>query len=625
MKEYKKLVRIKYDNRSFDIFIDGNHRKFFLEVRIVDGKETYFYLNLKDYLYLDKIYNHKDNVLYSKKYKFPYKVIISASLALILTSSINLTGNHFKLQCDNKYVKSIDFESKDISQNRIVLGENEIVFDEDTKEIVLEEDFDINNELSQEEIIEGVGTYDIPFEDDEPEYYMVTEYLKSVYELDSYGVEKVTFDDVRKTFEHNQDIPDEYRGYVSEYIDLLEERLPEIDLRTFNENLKKMKFETIGLDDWYISYADAYISCLKDTTTLTFKSEYESEERKKACIIHELSHALRLGIFEVINEEEKMIYRLENDYRVGNYYVYGDYFNEGFNTIIHHYLLSDDYENFFEKESQHFSTGYDKTSIVYQILKLLDGKYNIYDFLNYDATKTETLLKEYGIAELIDLYDVLMVSLRNPDVNIIEESELMTTYEDILAELRFKQLKEKGLNYQQLTEVSHNFSTNDRFSTLLEEDFFSGDWTHYYNGEADMVTRTIVDFDEFGNQNIMEIEDFNPQILIYHDQFVVYDQKLYNNDGKRYPEIYLIATEENGTINYTLGLMKEENKYFDLLNSGIFELDESKSIYEPFIEKLGLANLNIKINFDNFVKTEMCQKLGEELINKLEMNDNKLR
>ena len=51
--------------------------------------------------------------------------------------------------------------------------------------------------------------------------------------LDEINMEKVSFNDVRLTLANNQKIDEEYKKYISEYIDRLEERLPEIDLRIF--------------------------------------------------------------------------------------------------------------------------------------------------------------------------------------------------------------------------------------------------------------------------------------------------------------------------------------------------------------------------------------------------------
>ena len=80
MKTYNKLIRIKYNGKLYDIFSDENHRKVFLEVRIIDGEEKYFYININDYLYLNSIYNVKPNIFYyqnnKNKKKFTYKLFL---------------------------------------------------------------------------------------------------------------------------------------------------------------------------------------------------------------------------------------------------------------------------------------------------------------------------------------------------------------------------------------------------------------------------------------------------------------------------------------------------------------------------------------------------------------------
>ena len=91
-----------------------------------------------------------------------------------------------------------------------------------------------------------------PFGKNEVEAYEVRtvyEWVDSIEELKQFFPGQVTFHTIRTSLKRNTNINDEYRAYTNEFIDLLEEKYPDIDLTVFNENLKIFEVKEITKKD----------------------------------------------------------------------------------------------------------------------------------------------------------------------------------------------------------------------------------------------------------------------------------------------------------------------------------------------------------------------------------------
>jgi len=358
--KYNKLTRIKIKNKLYDIFSDENHCKFFLEVKLVDGKEKYYYVDIKTYYYLNKIYNCKNNIMYLKDKKGKRKLSLSEKLY--------------------------------VSFGIAYMGLCSVVLTDKIIDAKLQRNTGLTNQTAYTE-----QRYDIS----------ETSYLNDC-------LEDVTFSDLRKTLMDNSKISLKYKEYINRYIDLLEERLPKLDLRIFNENLKKLSFEVVDSKDWEHPDAMGYIRTTSDWTIITLKSEYGNEYEEWLVISHELTHMLR-GAY--IKTKDGII---KFDF---NFSAYGEAFKEAFTEVVNGYIITDDYENYFNEAYRSY-TGYDRYSnTAFQILKLADTEYTMYDFFNYGIDKFEELLRQYNLDELIDLYDVDMAS-ENNNITVMEKFKI---------------------------------------------------------------------------------------------------------------------------------------------------------------------------------------------------------
>ncbi len=191
MQEYQLLGNINYQNKIVAIFQDKVGRKTFLEV---DKKGEYQYLSVKDFLYLNNIYNNVNAlVLDVPRYKFREMAVLSITGALIL----NIVVQNFNLE-------SKAFRSYEAS----ILG-NSLT-------------------LSLE---------------DEPKEYV---YLDKIEDVEEFLNDDR---DIKAILENNSDIPLEYKDYIYTFKDKLIEAYPEFDLRIFYHNLKTLKVVLMSEDE----------------------------------------------------------------------------------------------------------------------------------------------------------------------------------------------------------------------------------------------------------------------------------------------------------------------------------------------------------------------------------------
>ena len=549
MKNYIKLAKIKYNNKRFVVFSDNNHKKTFIEVKVKDNKEVYYYPLLEDVINLNLVFNHGDK-LYSKKYKFDEKVyakrkklrpIINFSLGVIIGISATLT---YKLTKE----KYPFFGYK--AENKIIVTDNA--------------------------------------------------------QLDDLNLEEVTFEDVRQTLNENKNIGLKYKNYILEYLEALEERLPNVDLRIFNKNLKNLYFKVIPIDEWdEPTVAGAYYIA---DNYIKIKSEYKTEYREKFVIFHELTHVTNSGIYEKekIDNEYYVIKKTYQD--LENEYGYGTM--EAMTEIITDYLISSNYTMYFTVESHNYDSYKVPANTIFQILKLVDD-YTLYDYFNSDIYKFEEVISKYNIEEVLPLLDIEVSDEKAGDLEI-EESNL-EQYQDIILKERFKRLKQDGkldeiLAYRRIknTNISKEENRIEIIEDLFQEHFIDieikEEGTHQHTTYNIVLPDSCVEKNEFDFLSVLNVDLYNGESKIYHSN----PEKLFfymENEKYRVGYIENTYLSVNGV---------SINNYYDIKSKKELKLKDDDIIYvSEFLEYyMGIKSqngiyYNIKIDIS---------KLNEETI-----------
>ena len=192
-----------------------------------------------------------------------------------------------------------------------------------------------------------------PFGNDEVKAYNTKkeyEWVGSLDELKKFFPEQVTFDNLKISLKENSKIDKEYRTYTNEFIDLLEERYPDIDLTVFNENLKIFEVKEISKKEMTKDKKrESYYQV--PTTTIYMHDEHKSINNKKYCYFHELWHMFNNLYIEKGNN---VYYKNPSMYESN-----GTAFDEGMTTFLT--------EQLFTSDIQGYTKQYDEISILYYI------------------------------------------------------------------------------------------------------------------------------------------------------------------------------------------------------------------------------------------------------------------
>ena len=386
MIEGNKLIRIEYNNKIYDILVDETHTKHFIEVRTKDGKEKFYHPNLGDLIKLNLIYNTSKDEKFDKRKKYRFKQETIKNLK-IKYNNIKKLSKHITKLTNIAVIAAV-----------IITLKNKI------------DDYDI------------------------PEIAIGTVEIKNNDELDEFNINQVTFDEVRNTLDQNTNFKGKYKNLANEYIDLLEKKLPNIDLRLLNENLKDMNIDLcygqILKDE---NAAGEYNS---NTRVLSICTGYD-EKTFKSIYFHELTHALTTLNRQVSFMDEKIIRNQKILKQYEQSKTYGEAIDEGFTEIITNFLLSryntmDDYLKDDSKKFVGYSTVVAPTC--YKLVKLTYDEYSIYDYVNGNVEEFANILKKYDLDGIIDYLDVIKRSDDSTKIKIADSYEFKT-YTDRLENL----------------------------------------------------------------------------------------------------------------------------------------------------------------------------------------------
>lgn len=566
MKTYTKLFRIKYNNKIFDIFSDENHRKTFLEIRLENGIEKTYYPELKDYIHLELIYNKNSDILYSRKYTFKEKIVVFSAIGIATISSFQLLTN--KILDNYTLCKE--------SQNYQVVTS-------------LNEDYEINVSEDNKEIEVNENTNPIVYE---------------------YEFAEITFDDVRSALKNNVDISKKYREYIELLIERLEERMPEIDLRTFYYNLKSLSFNIIPNDKWLEGRDGSYNP---NTNTITLKESYD-QGYEVIVVFHELCHTLK----NIVLKDNDIIVLL----KTFNILYYGKSFSEGFNTILTNYLLVDDWQNYFDADNRIYVEYTEMASTQYQILKLLNGKYDLYDYLNGDMYDLEPKLEELGIADITNIMDAYANTVAG--ITIIDNQEYDNLKQKIL-ELRIKDELSNGKSdielYNFVYQVQLYEATIESLTSHIKSDDIYSRTKELFGENMHICTKILSsrndsDWNIRINNNALT-NTVDNKVNIYKDNNVLSTKGPYNSED------LIIYQKYNGDEPcYRIGIKKFEGKQYNIggedkaivqYESNIYDILTGEKVkdYEIYDDMVSILSnyTGLSLQFyDIDINTDMLEK-----------------
>ncbi len=547
MDQYRKILRVKYQNKIFDIFVDEEHKKHFLEVRIENNQEHYYYPNLKDYVALNNIYNISDNILYEKKYSFPKKILVTGTLGVILALSIKPIEKIYTLEKQSNVTQSIEFEQSNYNYNYEIKNDMIIIYHADALEI--------------------------------------------------FGYNKVSFNEVEKTLEKNNAIPKKYKEYILEFIQTLKERLPKLDLTVFNENLKDLEIEVVENDAWSHENSDGFYVPLSNT--ITVKENYADEQVEKLVMFHELVHTINNAYLTCKDKETSTEYKIEVSYDTTN--NYGRSFTEGMTTIVTDYLLSPNWENYFEMDSHLYTRYSPYANLEYQFL-MLDENYTVYNFLNGNVKLLEPHLKNLGLEDMVDILDT---SMNTSEKDIQDRTSLENLEKNIINQRIVKMIEEGQSDleiYQHLCHLPLYFNPKyETYTEILNQN--KNDWTFRIENPTVTEQEILVDINEIAQKQTITTK--NKEIKIYDENKVILETSSVNN-------ILIYSLKNDTEEKYYFGYIDYRNDtMFNILTSEVINKEDIKNSIqlESLVSNFGIVNININTSF---LETEYLKKIVRE-------------
>ena len=316
------------------------------------------------------------------------------------------------------------------------------------------------------------------------------EYLDSIDELKKYFSEDITFDMVRQSLENNHNISDEYREYTNEFINLLEQKYPNIDLTIFNENIKIFNVYEITANEMKEEKTrEAYYDVAN--VSITMHNEHNSIDRKKYCYFHELWHMfnnLCLEVDGIIFYKTPTLYELD-----------GTAFDEGMNTFLTEQLIDVGLSSYVRQLDQ------------IKILHEIYGDELIYIYLDSGIEGVEIrLAKDIGYREMYEL-------IKNMNYELEEKLNDPTLIFNILANLYVKSGKENRITTNNIIDILENLIYDKEVKEQILLNFDSR------VGVVQIPEDALVSFDD---TNFYELEDLyfvecNEETYIVNDEIVI--------------------------------------------------------------------------------------------------------
>ena len=282
MIEYRKIAKFSYKGNTYQLLVDKDNKYFFLKI---DSDGVYSYVSMDEYMAFINIFCRKPSTMMitdektgrkSKRLKVVPKVILGTT-AVVLSATVITTAIN-----DAKYDKIVAEYAKN-------MGDSEYVENSIQKHVsFLVED-------SQEELVVDTKL-DSAFNDDV--YIFDMEYLDDYLDYKTASKEMLL-----NALNNNTKIGGQYKILMTEFIDNLCEKYPDVDKRVLYENLKGLEVVECSKDELMMKTLNVD-SCAcyvrNENKIYTLKDyKYEKGTWEYQIIFHEMGHALTCGNIKV--------------------------------------------------------------------------------------------------------------------------------------------------------------------------------------------------------------------------------------------------------------------------------------------------------------------------------------
>lgn len=312
---------------------------------------------------------------------------------------------------------------------------------------------------------------DIQFTDNKAGH-VVDEENRMIYILDYQlldgilGRKEVTVDDVYKSIDNNQNIPDDYKEQFKVFTKAMDEYYGVIDYRIYNYNMQNITIEKLTPEEKAENNITSIASFDCQTSILTLNSSTDiTEEYDRMVVFHELGHCYNNVC--VPYDEYKIVYQF-------NYNFDGKYFKEGANVKF----TVAPFEDVYSEDTLN-RAGYSvTTNLVRVIIDVAD--------ITFNETITQNI---YDIEERVE-------ALSN------DKSQTFDYIEDIL-ELQWIQHRDtKEVIPHKYYDDEYEYITNLYLNKYANPDMSDSELEQLEDSYTKQLTKRVFHFDTVGYDGI---------------------------------------------------------------------------------------------------------------------------
>lgn len=438
-KDFRKVIKFKYNKNYYQMFIDDNNKMFFLKII---NANTYEYITFQEMLIFYKkfgsvkiplIKNNKGGKI-SFIPKILYKgILIVLTLTTLLSGCSKKNKTEYSNIATNSISQSIEIQEDDIND----FCEKMSLSDDTELEL-----YDAN------EYSRYIRIYD-------------TKYLDTVLNYQS-----VSLSQINEVVDQNNNIPNNYKELIKEFANRNIRNHPDVDIRVFYENLKTLEIVECDKDDLVVQCLSFDASgCYKVSENKIYvlkNNIYEEGTWEFQVIYHELCHMMRNANWQT---EDKEI-RVRSSDQVANEIIT----DEALNSLYAVSLLNYEEDDIaYQLQSNYFRI----------MIDCLDN-YTISDYMkhstSYLAQQLDKQNNDDNYATVLFKAIEMQYNDYHDDSIEIEQSEFYQIY-DYISNMYYKKHIVEGMSKEEVQAVNDELIEKVMFDVPKE---YNIDTNHFY-------------------------------------------------------------------------------------------------------------------------------------------------
>ncbi len=294
------------------------------------------------------------------------------------------------------------------------------------------------------------------------------------------GEKHITIDDINEAVDNNANLDDQWKDIIKEFAGRIISEYPEVDMRLFYENVKRLEIEYNSKEHFQEKGEDAYYNYEEGVIHVQENIDFINDSYNLMMIRHEIGHMISLGILKG-KSGKKIVCITKNG-------GYGEYLTEAIDV----YISSKPYEQEYDFTDCGYSINANELEAVIDAIPDFDisvlANRDVYEIADY---LDEINPNPVSASEFISLMDQQTIDYYDTSNN----EEVQKDFSDIyryIANTYVNHVLNENMSREEIQQVSDD----------IKEDLGKS-INYYYLYKCDGYEEIDKVFDEFYNENQM--------------------------------------------------------------------------------------------------------------------------